>query len=96
MRFLWSGTQAAVLNEFTSLSGWFGRSHCSLQPIPEDLSRHLQLITLCTACAQGALHDCDESLRCRPGNVLALGTRADTKRLLGDLQVTRGEPLHVP
>ena len=38
--------------------------------------------------AQGALKDCDESLRIEPGNVFALGTRADVKRLLGDHKVS--------
>lgn len=39
---------------------------------------------------QGALEDCDKSLRFCPRNVLALGTRADAKRLLGDHKVRRG------
>jgi len=37
--------------------------------------------------AQGATEDCSKSLRFNPGNVLALGTRADAKRLAGDLKV---------
>ncbi len=51
-------------------------SHCSEQQL-NFLPRHVQ----------GATEDCSKSLRFDPGNVLALGTRADAKRLAGDLKV---------
>jgi len=45
------------------------------------------------ALAQAALEDLDDSLRIKPGDALALGTRADAKRMLGDHAVSFLEKL---
>ena len=61
----------------------YGAAIISFQPTGRPqlkLSRH----ECSCLCAQAALQDLDESLRLKPGDALALSTRADAKRLLKD------------